>query len=854
MMIEIICNNLFLDPGFQADYNALMFNAIAHHLGLKKKPQTETAIANLLRATSFFAESENKHKRLLAYEIATSIYTLYQSDFNGIKSILYCVLSKLGNFPAIQYFNHTLEIPKELPTRLSFLSIHHQQANMPQELEGIALTDYQQQVWKTLNQNKSVILSAPTSAGKSFIAQQYLFSKIKKKEVSHVLYIVPTRALINQVQAIFSQQFQKELFNQQLFLSSTPVLPEFLNTSQFVFIFTQERLELFLNTYSDITFDIIIVDEAQLINDPNRGVKLESMLQRVLRPKTLQVIFISPKIINPEKFQNLFNTLALNVIPIPEPTVSQNLILIDIKPSDVKNLHIRFKTDTIQGLGTIPLDYKLVDEKHFLPHISAKLGLGAANLIYGTGKAECEKIAISLKQLLPAPSPEKQKELLQLTELVKTHIHSDYILADVLSKGIAFHYGTMPAIVRKNIEKAFENKIIDFLICTSTLLHGVNLPAKNLFIMKPTKGICYDKSGPDRKIPLTAAEFWNLAGRVGRLGKEFSGNIFLINYDDWQNKALDQPDGGQVDSAVATNIENAKSDFLTYINSNTHISKDNKSMENTFMKLFIDYLSGTLENTLAKIHTDEEYKNKIRTRFAQIKSNITLPLDVLKQNSSISVFKQERLYNYLQEKIIEGKIESVIPVHPRSEGKKVSKSLREMFRRIGQNIDGLPPTNKSFAYHAALAYSWILGKPLPQIIDEVYAEKSKKSTRKPNIQVVIRDTLEDIETELRFRLVNNTSCYISILRHLLVETGNEQYLESVSSIPLYLEVGASSITMINLMNLGFSRTASATLAEIIPNSELDEANLRRWFLENNTIALLLPAYVQEEILDLHLSK
>jgi superfamily II helicase len=93
-------------------------------------------------------------------------------------------------------------------------------------------------------------------------------------------------------------------------------------------------------------------------------------------------------------------------------------------------------------------------------------------------------------------------------------------LLDVTVKnGVAFHYGNIPAILRTAVEQAFVSGDLQYLVCTSTLLAGVNLPARNLFLCQPLR----------KKGSLESVDFWNLAGRAGRLRREFQGNIYLIN-------------------------------------------------------------------------------------------------------------------------------------------------------------------------------------------------------------------------------------------------------------------------------------------------------------------------------------
>src|SRR5258708_39094922 len=69
------------------------------------------------------------------------------------------------------------------------------------------------------------------------------------------------------------------------------------------------------------------------------------------------------------------------------------------------------------------------------------------------------------------------------------------------------------------------------LVCTTTLAQGVNLPARNVFIDTPTRG-----AGK----PLDPALLWNFAGRAGRLNHDIVGNVFLLNYEEWNSKPMDQ--------------------------------------------------------------------------------------------------------------------------------------------------------------------------------------------------------------------------------------------------------------------------------------------------------------------------
>lgn len=75
-----------------------------------------------------------------------------------------------------------------------------------------------------------------------------------------------------------------------------------------------------------------------------------------------------------------------------------------------------------------------------------------------------------------------------------------------------------------SLGRAAGDRKLRFVCCTSTLLQGMNLSAKNIFVEDPKKG---------RGAPMKKGDFWNLVGRAGGLSKEFHGNVFCIYGKKW---------------------------------------------------------------------------------------------------------------------------------------------------------------------------------------------------------------------------------------------------------------------------------------------------------------------------------
>jgi replicative superfamily II helicase len=110
------------------------------------------------------------------------------------------------------------------------------------------------------------------------------------------------------------------------------------------------------------------------------------------------------------------------------------------------------------------------------------------------------------------------KDLLTLSKDIKNEVHGDYYLAEVISRGVAYHIGYLPSAIRMRIEELFRKGLIHTIFCTSTLVEGVNLPADNLFITHYKNG----------RAKMSAVDFKNLIGRVGRIEYNLYGNVSAI--------------------------------------------------------------------------------------------------------------------------------------------------------------------------------------------------------------------------------------------------------------------------------------------------------------------------------------
>ncbi|WP_246563525.1 DEAD/DEAH box helicase [Bradyrhizobium liaoningense] len=483
-------------------------------------------LLRLLRSAAVLAASRTRTHRELAFQIATAASEI-SDGLDGIAYILLLVLSRLGNFPALNFAKRRFSISEEgLPVRMVAEASTRTESNSIRLRESsIALTDFQRELWDALITGDSIGVSAPTSAGKSYVLQTYARKLLSEQQVDNIAFLVPTRALINQVADEVSQWLRSDGIEAELV--TTPIPRDSALPARAAYVVTQERMQLLQSAHPHLAFGAILIDEAQSLADGPRGVLLSSVIEDALNrnPKT-QLLFAGPNLRDPGKLSILFGKRARSVVT-DEATVVQNIIFVDCDEERPKSAEISFLAEKQRVLlGTIECDQPLTDHRSKLVNLALRLGGGGQNLIYALGPAECENIAFGLADGDPkVESP----ELEDLSSFIKEAVHPKYQLAVNVLQKVGFHYGRLPSLVRKAIEDAFAQGHLQFLVTTSTLLYGVNLPAQNLFLHNPQKG---------KNQPISPIDFWNLAGRAGRLGKEFTGNVFLIDYGQWPNDPM----------------------------------------------------------------------------------------------------------------------------------------------------------------------------------------------------------------------------------------------------------------------------------------------------------------------------
>ncbi|MDD2775482.1 MAG: DEAD/DEAH box helicase [Gallionella sp.] len=768
----------------------------------------------------------------------------------SIVAIADVILSRIGNFPGRsllrkRYTTNPNTAPIA-PIRLALERMSRETENSVQGIDGqdIALTNFQFELFETLDCTASVSVSAPTSAGKSFVMGMDLVRRLKAKQGTCVVYLVPTRALIREV----ANKFRKELRTAKMENVPVRTVPFPIEKEKAqqgaVYVLTQERLMSLLHSPQGKPWiNTLVVDEAQNIQDGARGIILQSAVEAAIRRFPLMdVHFASPLIKNPEYLLNLFGRSrgGKPIIELISP-VSQNLILV----SEVYRKSNRAKFEVILqnerlDIGVYELDFPL-RELIFVQRAALAVAIthdDESTILFANGATYTENQAnamvdqLKLKKFVSSNDP----KLLEFIEFLREEIHPDYPLIQTLPYRVAFHYGKMPAIVRARVEDLFKEGVIKYVCCTSTLLQGVNLPARHIIIEKPKKGI--DK-------PMQRRDFLNLAGRAGRLLSEFHGNVWCVRPSDWEDQCYQGEKLQEIHSAMGEVMADAGTAIQRMLD-NEADTKEVDLAEAAFGKLYSDFVVVDRSIAESEFKTTENASQLELTAQKCQSIPISLPAEILDTNRAIRPDRLQALYDFLRE---QGNITEFLPLHPNKIG--YYDVMKKIIHVLQNKLAGTDVENKTHEFYALLASKWIHNVVLKQILSESIQYAQEHSQKEISVPNVIRDTLGNIESIVRFLLVKQFIAYTSILAHILRERGEDKAAETIEPFHIYLECGASDRIALNLISVGFSRVTALAVYDKVsfPNEATPEDCLDK-LSKTNINNLRIPKLCIREINDI----
>lgn len=340
------------------------------------------------------------------------------------------------------------------------------------------------------NKDESIYTIAPTSYGKTDL----IIDTFKRNIDKNICVITPTKALLSQT--------KKRLLSSNFAAGKKVVIyPEMYNGEEKIWaIMTQERLLRLMRNNQKLSFDIVIVDEAHnLLYGESRNRLLASDLI-ILNRRNRNTIFkyFTPFLNDDDSFSIKFFDKKFKSFKVSEYVKSEMIYYVD---RNAISLYDQF-LDVFIDVGAKNLAQ---DEIEFLNYNHSE-----KNIVYLNKTRDVEEVVTRMPSYL---SYNVNNKLDIACKNISDYIHPNYKLIKAIQKGILYHHGSMPDPIRIYVETLYSNiDDVKFIVTSSTLLEGINLPADRLFILDNRRGKHY----------LSSSDLKNLIGRVCRFNRVFS--------------------------------------------------------------------------------------------------------------------------------------------------------------------------------------------------------------------------------------------------------------------------------------------------------------------------------------------
>lgn len=405
------------------------------------------------------------------------------------------------------------------------------------QYKGFNLDPFQVEAIEAINRDISVIVTAPTGAGKTVIAE-YAVEKCLQTN-NRVIYTAPIKALSNQKYRDF-----QSIYGDRIGIVTGDVV---LNPYAQILLMTTE---IFRNTiFDDIArlqdVSYVVFDEIHYINDIERGTIWEESI--IFAPQHIKFVSLSATIPNIQSFSEWMQSVRdidIKVVeelerPVP---LEHNLYyqgfgigniehLKDLRRIAKKNSRKKKKSksksqntsgNNRKDKDTIP---KGILQTKLIPYLHDQKRLPC--LYFCFSRKRCESNARYFSSLGKLNFLNQSKRELILDKFDTLCRQFDIVeekkieeFRKLIQSGIAYHHAGMLPTLKEVVERLFTSGLIQLLFTTETFAVGINMPACTVVFDSLEK---YD--GVNFRY-LKAREYHQMAGRAGRRGIDQIGYVY----------------------------------------------------------------------------------------------------------------------------------------------------------------------------------------------------------------------------------------------------------------------------------------------------------------------------------------
>ena len=387
------------------------------------------------------------------------------------------------------------------------------------------LDEFQKDACNYIDAGKSVVVCAPTGAGKTVIAQHAIHRALENG--TRIFYTTPLKALSNQKFYDFSEKYGSDKVglltgdtsinrNAQIVIMTTEVFRNMLYGTNFGAV---------ADNMKDVRY--VVLDEVHYMNDEQRGTVWEESI--IYCPTNVQIIALSATVANADELTDWINTVHSKT----------ELVDTDFRPVPLRFFYF----DSSQPDKLLPLltpsgqlNKRIKPEKRLWGHNRKKQKsyvkeivrnlynqdmLPAIYFTFSRNKCDEQMEKCAGLELVTKGERAQIRQFIDDYIAENPHLynnkHIEYLLCGVASH----HAGLLPAW-KNLVEKLFQKGLIKVVFATETLAAGINMPARSTVISSTSK-----RTDSGHRM-LTASEFLQMSGRAGRRGMDEIGYVTVV--------------------------------------------------------------------------------------------------------------------------------------------------------------------------------------------------------------------------------------------------------------------------------------------------------------------------------------
>lgn len=454
---------------------------------IKNERLDETVLFEIAKIANVLLSSGNSKFPEVGRKLIIYILDNWWKIPDGYKELYTDLIARCGFYPYLEKEKNNLllndlrsEIKKEFH-RSPYIKLN--------DGDDLFFHEKQKEISEILlNSDRNLVVSAPTSFGKSLLIEEIVASK----RYTNIVIIQPTLALLNETRNNLRKY--EDSYKIIVRVADKPSL-----TKGNLFLLTAERVMEYQD-FPEIQF--FILDEFYKISqkrDDERFEVLNNACNKMLNIKKSRFYFLGPNIDKiSSEFSNKYNAIFKKY--------DYSLVINEEKEPLTNEENKIFSDRTVA-----PKEQKLFEEL---------LKLGEQTIIYCSSPDKSTRTAINFAKFLESQHVQGKntEENIPLIQWITENLSYKWDVILCLKNKIGLHNGAFPKHINSSIIDYFNNGQLKYLFCTSTIIEGVNTSTKNVVIYNNWKG------KQNKKIDYF--DYKNIKGRSGRMFKHYIGNLY----------------------------------------------------------------------------------------------------------------------------------------------------------------------------------------------------------------------------------------------------------------------------------------------------------------------------------------